>query len=198
MHKPSTLWPPPSDELTSTVQSTLRSRIRQLARLDPPSALTSPSTLHITPSGLVVGTAHGASTQSVNSVHTANPDASTGPSASSAAISKTLPTDGEPIALGTTAPLPTATAADSPRATATSVPSQGSASKIKLVAENGDLLEIDKQIQLYTPNDLLTHPLVSGAMGFLGGLPPLLIVAGDKEVLRDEAIYTSVGKLVLS
>lgn len=32
-------------------------------------------------------------------------------------------------------------------------------------------------------------PLVSPAMGYLGGLPPLLIIASDAEVLRDEIVY---------
>ena len=36
----------------------------------------------------------------------------------------------------------------------------------------------------------MTHPLVSPILQpSLGGLPPLLIIAGDKEVLRDEILY---------
>jgi len=36
----------------------------------------------------------------------------------------------------------------------------------------------------------LSHPLVSPILqGSLGGLPPLYVIAGDAEVLRDEAIY---------
>lgn len=36
----------------------------------------------------------------------------------------------------------------------------------------------------------LTHPLVSPVFqGSLGNLPPLYIIAGDEEVLRDEVIY---------
>jgi acetyl esterase/lipase len=37
------------------------------------------------------------------------------------------------------------------------------------------------------------HPLVSPALGYLGGLPPLFVVASDKEVLRDEIIFMSVS-----
>lgn len=48
---------------------------------------------------------------------------------------------------------------------------------------------IDTQIQLYATNAQLCHPWVSPINGYLGGLPPLLIIAGDKEVLRDEIIY---------
>jgi acetyl esterase/lipase len=35
-------------------------------------------------------------------------------------------------------------------------------------------------------------PFVSPAMGYLGGLPPLLIIASDAEVLRDEIVYVYV------
>lgn len=39
-------------------------------------------------------------------------------------------------------------------------------------------------------NHQLTHPLVSPALAYLGGLPPCLFLASDKELLRDEIIYT--------
>lgn len=43
---------------------------------------------------------------------------------------------------------------------------------------------------MYTTNDLLKHPLVSPIMQpTLGGLPPLFIMTGGGEVLRDEQIY---------
>ena len=34
-------------------------------------------------------------------------------------------------------------------------------------------MEIRYQIQFYTTNDLLIHPIVSPALAYLGGLPPL-------------------------
>jgi acetyl esterase/lipase len=49
-----------------------------------------------------------------------------------------------------------------------------------------------RQIQLYTTNGLLKHPLVSPVLAYLGGLPPLLVIASDREVLRDEILYMSV------
>ncbi|KAF2680771.1 alpha/beta-hydrolase [Lentithecium fluviatile CBS 122367] len=53
-------------------------------------------------------------------------------------------------------------------------------------------IEIKDQIQLYTPNHMLTHPLVSPALQpSLGGLPPLLIQVGGGELLRDEQIYVA-------
>lgn len=43
---------------------------------------------------------------------------------------------------------------------------------------------------MYTTNELLAHPLVSPVMQpTLGGLPPLLIMTGGGEFLRDEQIY---------
>lgn len=43
---------------------------------------------------------------------------------------------------------------------------------------------------MYAPNHLLTHPLVSPVLQpTLGGLPPLLILTGGGELLRDEQIY---------
>lgn len=73
----------------------------------------------------------------------------------------------------------------------TSVPSLHNET-IRLVTEGGEVLTIDRQVQLYAPNSLLAHPLVSPALSYLGGLPPLLVVASDGEVLRDEIIYTYV------
>lgn len=51
------------------------------------------------------------------------------------------------------------------------------------------LYQIKSQIQLYTTNNNLIHPLVSPINAYMGGLPPLYIMAGDKEVLRDEIMY---------
>ncbi|CAB5382025.1 unnamed protein product [Rhizophagus irregularis] len=46
------------------------------------------------------------------------------------------------------------------------------------------------RIQMYVPNEGLAIPYVSPMLAeSLGGLPPLLLVAGDSERLRDEAIY---------
>ncbi|KAF9057965.1 hypothetical protein BJ165DRAFT_1424900 [Panaeolus papilionaceus] len=51
-------------------------------------------------------------------------------------------------------------------------------------------LELRSQIQMYAATEQLTHPLVSPVIqGSLGNLPPLYIIAGEREVLRDEIIY---------
>ncbi|ESZ89911.1 hypothetical protein SBOR_9709 [Sclerotinia borealis F-4128] len=55
---------------------------------------------------------------------------------------------------------------------------------------DGELVVIKDQIQMYTTNQLIAHPLVSPALQpSLGGLPPLLILTGGGEMLRDEQIY---------
>ena len=61
---------------------------------------------------------------------------------------------------------------------------------IRMNGEGGNPFEITRQIQLYTTNALLKHPLVSPVFAYLGGLPPLFVIASDREVLRDEINYT--------
>ncbi|KAH9165055.1 Alpha/Beta hydrolase protein [Lactarius sanguifluus] len=62
---------------------------------------------------------------------------------------------------------------------------------VRVTGEDGVPVEIQRQIQLYTTNDLLIHPLVSPALAYLGGLPPLFVIASDREVLRDEILFTA-------
>ncbi|RFU78305.1 hypothetical protein TARUN_3927 [Trichoderma arundinaceum] len=62
--------------------------------------------------------------------------------------------------------------------------------KFLTVTLDGELITMKDQIQIYTTNALLSHPLVSPVMQpTLGGLPPLLITVGGGEKLRDEQIY---------
>ena len=75
---------------------------------------------------------------------------------------------------------------------ALAVPSvvEGRNQRVVLKLDGGETLSVDTQIHCYAPNNLLPHPLISPCGAYLGGLPPLLITAGDQEVLRDEIIYT--------
>ncbi|KAA8631164.1 hypothetical protein SMACR_03885 [Sordaria macrospora] len=58
------------------------------------------------------------------------------------------------------------------------------------LAIDGQQIDIKEQIQMYTTNEMLNHPLVSPVLQpTLGGLPPLLIMTGGAEILRDEQIY---------
>lgn len=55
---------------------------------------------------------------------------------------------------------------------------------------DGEEFLVREQIQLYTTNQLIGHPLVSPVLQpSLGGLPPLLIMVGGGERLRDEQIF---------
>jgi acetyl esterase/lipase len=67
------------------------------------------------------------------------------------------------------------------------IPRPGHPLSIKL---DGKLTVLKDQIQMYTTNQLLSHPLVAPVLQpTLGGLPPLLILTGGGEILRDEQIY---------
>ncbi|KAI1006079.1 hypothetical protein K3495_g2140 [Podosphaera aphanis] len=58
------------------------------------------------------------------------------------------------------------------------------------ITVDGEVVEINDQVHMYVSNHLATHPLVSPVFQpSLGGLPPLLILTGDGEMLRDEQIY---------
>ncbi|KAJ3513986.1 hypothetical protein NLJ89_g2641 [Agrocybe chaxingu] len=63
--------------------------------------------------------------------------------------------------------------------------------KVVVHTETGEVLEANEQLHFYTVNSLLAHPLISPVTSYLGGLPPLLFIAGDKEVLKDEIVYTA-------
>ncbi|CAO1597052.1 hypothetical protein XANCAGTX0491_000881 [Xanthoria calcicola] len=55
---------------------------------------------------------------------------------------------------------------------------------------DGKMVTIKDQMQMYATNQLISHPLVSPVLQpSLGGLPPLLILTGGGEMLRDEQIY---------
>ncbi|KAL4874091.1 hypothetical protein BDV12DRAFT_159003 [Aspergillus spectabilis] len=57
---------------------------------------------------------------------------------------------------------------------------------------DGKTIEVKDQIHMYTTNDLLFHPLVSPIFQpSLGGLPPLQIISGGGEMLRDEQFYVA-------
>lgn len=88
-----------------------------------------------------------------------------------------LPHTGQTLHLGSTASLPV-------------IPCGDQDQTITCTTNSGEILQVKEQIHLYTENYLLDHPLISPAVSYLGGLPPLFIIAGDAEVLRDEIIYS--------
>ncbi|TFK88448.1 alpha/beta-hydrolase [Polyporus arcularius HHB13444] len=154
-HKPSTLWPPPPDDLTTRVRQGLRQRIRQVVH-----PRTKDGKLDV-PTSDAEGHSAGLPSRPTTPDYTIPVSAS-----------------GQTLHLGGagTVPLPT---------TVGGVRSQ----RVSLVTQKGEELAVDRQVHMYAPNYLLTHPLVSPVVSYLGGLPPLLVIASDKEVLRDEIIY---------
>ncbi|TFK50945.1 alpha/beta-hydrolase [Heliocybe sulcata] len=157
-HKPSTLWPPPPEEVTNRVHETLRSRIRSVVRLDTNGQVRSTRSSEVAdPKDLQTSTQ---TTEDTTSTTYNVKDSS-----------------GKPVRVGSTTSLP--------------APGAPEGQTIRITTESGEELVIEEQVHLYTTNNLLPHPLVSPALGYLGGLPPLFIIASDKEVLRDEIIYTA-------
>ncbi|QSZ35950.1 hypothetical protein DSL72_007072 [Monilinia vaccinii-corymbosi] len=74
-----------------------------------------------------------------------------------------------------------------PEPEANTIPGSGRDLSIMI---DGKLVVIKDQIQMYATNELISHPLVSPVLQpSLGGLPPLLVLTGGGEMLRDEQIY---------
>ena len=172
MHKPSLLWPPPNEEVIKTVRHNLAEKIRRLTRM---------------------GHSRNASQDSV---------------AFNTRGDVTLPTPGKsnygPVGMNasmTHLKVPSGNRAASteyglrPSMSAPVIASMSHAEPADtFTIRIGDTYyQVKSQIQLYTTNNLLTHPLVSPINAYLGGLPPLFIMASDKEVLRDEIIYMLVS-----
>ncbi|KAJ5994555.1 hypothetical protein N7451_010279 [Penicillium sp. IBT 35674x] len=68
---------------------------------------------------------------------------------------------------------------------------QGEPDNIHVVLD-GKTVELKDQIQMYATNQLISHPLVSPVLQpSLGGLPPLQILSGGGEMLRDEQFYVA-------
>ncbi|KAJ4483550.1 hypothetical protein J3R30DRAFT_3285414 [Lentinula aciculospora] len=167
LHKPSTLWPPPDEELAGRVRTGLRQRVRAVFKgeADPNSSVLTLGLSALEPHPNTSDT-------NANSYLLNTGDAS----------------NGMPINVGATTPLPLP---NSSASSANPFDSNSAHESIIFKAQNGEVLSIQQQIQLYTTNALLGHPLVSPALGYLGGLPPLMMIIGDREVLRDEGIYTA-------
>ncbi|KDQ50918.1 hypothetical protein JAAARDRAFT_199615 [Jaapia argillacea MUCL 33604] len=170
-HKPSTLWPPPSEEATNHIHNRLRTRIRQAVGLDGDGkGQTRPD-----------NTSRGAQvdhSKQASSSHPSN-DAPTKHDHGHGKLHGATLKDnsGQTVDVGSVVSLPNLGSSDG--------------QQISLRTAEGETLTIDQQVHLYAPNNLLNHPLVSSAVSYLGGLPPLFIIASDKEVLRDEVIYTA-------
>ncbi|GFF71265.1 hypothetical protein IFM60648_03383 [Aspergillus lentulus] len=70
--------------------------------------------------------------------------------------------------------------------------SEDEETKVIEIPIDGHTVVVKDQIQMYAPNHLISHPLVSPVLQpSLGGLPPLQILVGGGERLRDEQFYTA-------
>lgn len=146
-HKPSTLWPPPSEEIATRVHASLRHRIRQAFKLDDSGPYVPTDTVYDIPPARTRSPLH-------------------------ADI---------PVEVGSTVPVPEVDIQHLMRN-----------QRIVLTTKSNEKLEVGRQLHFYAENSLIVHPLISPALSYLGGLPPLMFIAGDKEVLRDEIIYAYV------
>ncbi|TFY75920.1 hypothetical protein EWM64_g8092 [Hericium alpestre] len=166
LHKPSALWPAPSDELTENVRNRLRRTVREVIQPRLRRNHVSRSNPNLAASGSHLATPSPSSPELGHLFPDAHPST----------VPKLIPSDEGPIPIGATAKLPSPGSLTEP---------------VTLQPPMGEKLEIKQQLQLYAPNGLLRHPLVSPALSYLGGLPPMLVIASDKEVLRDEIIYAA-------
>jgi acetyl esterase/lipase len=146
IHKPSILWPPPTNVESDTIRQTIRSRLRRV-------------------------TEDRGWLKSFLGLSDRAP-----PSNDETITSDDVADAGRRMALGASILAPNVV--------------KGQDQRIVLESDDGEILDVDSQIQLYAPNNLLSHPLVTHCGAYLGGLPPLFFIAGDREVLRDEIIYT--------
>ncbi|KZT58695.1 alpha/beta-hydrolase [Calocera cornea HHB12733] len=202
IHKPSTLWPPPPEDLSTTVRSRLRQRIIDIVRppndKDEPEEPASPAGTHFTKNE-----------EGVVPAHPARPRRASHGSLRSHLSHKSHKSAHEDLTVRGDSRLPPKGEQDysklHPHDALSSAPDPGreeppdkqldaadptGPGPIRLTVDGRDVT-IRSQVQLYCTNHQLTHPFVSPCMGYLGGLCPLLVIASDKEVLRDEIIYSA-------
>ncbi|CCA70533.1 related to acetyl-hydrolase [Serendipita indica DSM 11827] len=170
MHKPSLLWPPPNEEVTKTVRNNLAEKIRRLTRLGHSRSPSHDSVVINSRGDVTLGSPAKSNYGSVGL--NASMTHLKAPSGNHSAASE------YGMRPSTSAPAISNLHHVEPSDTFT-------------ICIGGTYYQVKSQIQLYTTNNLLTNPLVSPVNGYLGGLPPLFIMASDKEVLRDEIIYVA-------
>lgn len=169
IHKPSALWPPPSEEMTQNMRQNLAKKILRFTRLghhrNPSTesvAITSRGDFKTTTPRTPTSTAKWATVGHTSTSHLKVPSGNQ-PASDELGLSPS-----------------------------TSMSHSELSSDISLMV-NEELVTLRSQVHLYCPNHLMTHPLISPVTSYLGGLPPLFVMASDKEVLRDEILYMCVS-----
>ena len=183
------LWPPPPAELSSVVRAGLRERFKAVAKR---AVLSSGNPPH---PQVIADEVKNKSVQVSNGIKTDLTKRQSGGNILPKSEALDLPLEVSDTPEGITDTLPVT---GSLNPAADFLPIAGKPPLPWDASESFDLLvdkktfTVDSQIQLYCPNNLLAHPLISPILGYLGGLPPLLVIASDKEVLRDEIVYLFV------
>ncbi|WWC89008.1 uncharacterized protein L201_003925 [Kwoniella dendrophila CBS 6074] len=203
IHKPSSLWPPPPPMLTEEVQTRLRSRVKEAVH----RMQHRPQKAEEDAKSLLTTIKQEAGTSTINEPTTVPDKLKTSKPAEGLEKSKDQSeSDLHPLADKSENKHP------EPQTEPTHNPSRANPADLfpalveqrekdirpstlaqcdtplKLTVKGEEIL-IDTQIQLYATNAQLCHPWVSPVLGYLGGLPPLFVMCGDKEVLRDEIIF---------
>lgn len=182
MYRPSALWPPPPEDLAQKVRAGLRARIRETAMRirdttdgDGSDVAERPGFWRRKFSFKANGKSKARRSSSLprSSQAEKTNDGDVRLQALQKSVSNTAAGDKHNLEnnldIGTTAPVPTADQTD--------------VQTLSIVTESGEKIVVHDQVHLYTVNNLVTHPLVSPAYSYLGGLPPLLFIASDGEVL---------------
>nr|XP_018262748.1 uncharacterized protein I303_04228 [Kwoniella dejecticola CBS 10117]OBR84906.1 hypothetical protein I303_04228 [Kwoniella dejecticola CBS 10117] len=207
IHKPSSLWPPPPPTLTEEVQSTLRTRVREAVNKlhhHPHKAAELHKELEKTTLEEQSISTIGRPTTVPDKLKTSDPsggleksneqdEEDLHPLADKSENQHPEPRN-EPSGNPSRANPAQLFSKLSPKSQASTAHATGANTlaqcdiPLKLTVKSEEIL-IDTQIQLYATNAQLCHPWVSPVLGYLGGLPPLFVMCGDKEVLRDEIIF---------
>ncbi|KAJ9105166.1 hypothetical protein QFC19_003626 [Naganishia cerealis] len=204
IHKPSTLWPPPTAELTETVQHTLRTKVKDTVNRFTGHQKASISGKKQTGVSLDDSATAASPEARSDEETTARGDTKIEPIKDGKYESTLHPTSEKspshhpgPTELGENHS--TADPADQKHVIRLDIAGKPVTirSQIQLYATNDQLARkspagsrMIQAVNAYT-NFPMTEPLVSPAMGYLGGLPPLLVIASDAEVLRDEIVYVA-------
>ncbi|WOO81222.1 AB hydrolase superfamily protein [Vanrija pseudolonga] len=192
IHKPSSLWPPPPPALTEEMQHGISLKVKEaVSKLRGSQAKPTERAKHLdtgrqTPLSRQVS--------STGSIHTADPDAPGKLKAFFQQNRALLEGDKELKSNASRANPAAPWDHLASRSTEGDVAGRDASTLAQCadplrVQVGKDTIALDTQVQLYATNAQLCHPWVSPVLGYLGGLPPLYVMCGDNEVLRDEIIY---------
>ncbi|EJD08014.1 alpha/beta-hydrolase, partial [Fomitiporia mediterranea MF3/22] len=176
IYKPSSLWPPPPDEHVVKMHSKIRSHVNQTTGRKGHASTTSRRKRDVRSDSTNRSSPKSSQKASANSVEDGDVTAT---------AARKSGTSSSPRRGGGKETVDRVPSASFPRTDTTNDQT------LRVKMEDGGVIEVKDQMHLYAPNNLLRHPLVSPALSYLGGLPPLFVFAGDGEVLRDEIIYTA-------